>query len=199
MTSVLTGLGLSAAAGLNAWVVLLLFHGLVRLLPQDFLGPTTALLSSRTALTTALVLFVAEFVVDKIPVVDRLWDAAHTLLRPAVGALLMLAAVPAASFGEQAAAGAAGAVVTLATHLAKTTTRLTSTAATRGFAQFVLSLAEDVVAVALGALVFFVPGFAGLFLLALAIVLVLHRERVARALRVLFFRLSHPRRALRQI
>ena len=36
MTAALTGLGLSAAAGLNAWAVLLLFNGLYRVLPRSF-------------------------------------------------------------------------------------------------------------------------------------------------------------------
>src|SRR5262249_30147416 len=63
----LTGLGLAAAAGLNAWAVLLLFHGLVRLLPQEFPGVTTPFLASPFLLQLALVMFLAEFVVAKIP------------------------------------------------------------------------------------------------------------------------------------
>jgi hypothetical protein len=39
LTAILTGLGLSAAAGLNAWGVLLLFNGLFLVLPQEFPGP----------------------------------------------------------------------------------------------------------------------------------------------------------------
>ena len=152
MTAILTGLGLSAAAGLNAWVILLLFHGLFLLMPQEFPGPTAALLSSQGVLTAAIVLFLAEFVADKIPIVDHLWGLAQTLLRPVVGALLPLAFVPDASPGARIGLAAAGALATLATHLAKSATRLTSTAATRGFAQLAMSLAEDAFALALGCL-----------------------------------------------
>lgn len=195
MTAILTGLGLSAAAGLNAWAVLLLFNGLALLLPQEFPGPAAAFLSSQTVLTASLVLFLAEFVADKIPFVDHLWNLAQTLLRPVAGALLMLAAVPVSSTAGRVALAVAGALATLATHFAKSTTRLTSTAATRGFAQVALSLAEDAFAVALGALVFFVPWFTAIFLGALVVLLIADRRRVMRGVAVLFFRLKHPRRA----
>jgi hypothetical protein len=195
LTAILTGLGLAAAAGLNAWAVLLLFNGLVLLLPQEFPGPAAAFLSSHAVLTACTVLFLAEFVADKIPFVDHLWNLAQTLLRPVAGALLMLACVPEQSAAARTALALAGVLATLATHLAKSTTRLTSTAATRGFAQLALSLAEDAFAVALGALVFFVPWFTAIFLAALVVLLIVDRRRVLRGLAVLFFRLKHPRRA----
>src|SRR5207253_3324229 len=70
MIPVLTGLGLAVAAGFNAWAVLLVFHGLVRLLPQDFPGPVTAFLASPLVFQLALALFLAEFIVMKIPLAD---------------------------------------------------------------------------------------------------------------------------------
>jgi hypothetical protein len=198
LTAILAGLGLAAAAGLNAWVILLLFNGLYLLLPLEFPGSAAAWLSSHGVLTAAIVLFLLEFVADKIPIVDHLWNLLQTLLRPVVGALLMLSCVPEAPGPPRAVFALAGAAATLATHFAKSTTRLTSTAATRGFAQIALSLAEDVVAVALGALMFFVPWFTWIFLAGLLLLLVVERRRVGEAVAVLFFRLKHPRRALRE-
>jgi hypothetical protein len=194
MTPLLTGLGLAAAAGWNAWAVLLVFHGLVRLLPQDFPGPATPFLASPFVFQLALVLFLAEFIVAKVPLADRVWEAAHTLLRPVVGALLALASVAAPAWPARAGVAAAAVIVTLGTHAAKSTTRLTSTAATRGFTQFALSLAEDVVAVALAVLLFFQPWFTAIVLSGLLLVLLTHRSRVQHALAVLFFRIAHPRR-----
>ena len=196
MTPILTGLGLSAAAGLNAWAILLFFNGLFLLQPLEFPGSTSGLLSSHFAVTAALVLFLTEFVADKIPVVDHLWNLLQTLLRPVVGAMLTLAAVPEASPVPRIVLALAGASATLATHVAKSTTRLTSTAATRGLAQFALSLAEDAIAVALGALMFFVPWFTVVVIGALGVLLLLERKRVLHALAMLFFRLKHPRRLL---
>jgi hypothetical protein len=197
VTPVLTGLGLAAAAGLNAWIVLLLVNGLALLLPQEFPGTTTAFLTSHGVVTAALILFLAEFVADKIPIVDHLWNLAQTLLRPLVGALLVLACVPEASAMERLLLALGGAAVTVSTHLAQVTTRLTSTAATRGLAQVAVSLAEDVLALAFGALVFFVPPFSAVFLGAIAILLVADRKRVLRGLAVMFFRIRHPRRRAR--
>ncbi len=198
MTAVLTGLGLSAAAGWNAWAVLLLFNGLFLLLPQEFPGSTAALLSSHFAVTAAAILFFLEFVADKIPIVDHVWNLFQTLLRPVVGALLTIAAVPDTTVPARIGLAVAGAATTLATHLVKSTTRLTSTAATRGMAQLALSLAEDAIALTIGALVFFVPTFTAILLAALAFLLILHRRRVLHGIAVLFFRLKHPRRLLRQ-
>jgi hypothetical protein len=194
MTPLLTGLGLAAAAGWNAWAVLLVFQGLVRLLPQDFPGSVTPFLASPFVFQLALVLFLAEFIVAKVPLADRVWEAAHTLLRPVVGALLALASVAPPSWPARAGVAAAAAVVALGTHAAKSTTRLTSTAATRGLTQFALSLAEDVVAVALAVLLFFQPWFTAIVLSGLLLVLLTHRSRVQHALAVLFFRIAHPRR-----
>ena len=194
LTAVLTGLGLAAAAGFNAWAVLLLFHGLYRLLPQEFPSSAAALLGSQTVFGFALVLFLAEFVITKIPLLDRFWELAHTLLRPIVGALLAIACVPETSLLPRIGIGLAGAIATLAAHVTKSTTRLESTAATRGWTHVVLSLTEDIVAVVLAALVFFVPWVTALLLAALSVLLLTHLPRVKRALGVLFFRLQHPRR-----
>jgi len=191
---VLTGLGLAGAAGWNAWAVLLLFEGLVKLMPQEFPGSVTSYLSSPIVFQIALVLFLTEFVVNKIPFLDRFWESAHTLLRPIVGALLALACVADTSLPARIGVVVGAVVTTLAAHVAKSTTRLTSTAATRGMTQFLLSLAEDVIAVVLATLVFFQPLFSLIFLGGLLVVLVMHRERVGHALQVLFFRIQHPRR-----
>lgn len=194
MTALLTGLGLAAAAGFNAWAVLLLFQVLYRLLPTEFPGAAAAILGSRTVFSFALVLFLIELVVKKIPMLDRFWELAHTLLRPIVGALLAMACVPSSSPLKSLGIGVAGALATLAAHVAKSTTRLDTTAATHGWTQFALSLAEDVVAVVLAALVFFEPRMTPLFIIGLLVLLATHFGRVRRALAVLFFRLQHPRR-----
>jgi uncharacterized protein DUF4126 len=194
VTAFLTGLGLATAAGFNAWAVLLLYHGLYRLLPQEFPGAFAETLAGQTVLGFALVLFLLELIIKKIPMLDRFWELANTLLRPVVGALLAIACVPATSVLQQIGIGLAGAVTTAAAHVAKSTTRLDTTAATHGWTQFALSLAEDVIALVLATLVFFVPLVTPLFLAGLIVLLATHLERVGRALSVLFFRIQHPRR-----
>jgi hypothetical protein len=195
---VLTGLGLAVAAGLNAWAVILLFNGLYLLLPQDFPGGISAFLASPAILQIALVMFLAEFVITKIPFADRFWEAAHTLIRPIAGALLALACLGEVHLTARIGIAVLAAIVTLAAHAAKSTSRLTSTAATRGWAQFTLSIAEDAVAVMLAILLFFQPWLTALVLAALAAVLLMHWPRVWRGIQVLFFRIQHPRRGAKE-
>jgi hypothetical protein len=194
LTAIWTGLGLAAAAGWNAWAVLLVFNGLYLLLPQDFPGGVAGFLASPTVLQIAAVLFLAEFVVTKIPRIDRFWEAAHTVLRPIVGAMLALASVGELSVAARAGIALLAGAVTLAVHAAKSATRLTSTAATRGWTQFALSIAEDVTAVMLAILFFFQPWLTAIFLAALVAALLMHWPRVSRGLQILFFRIQHPRR-----
>lgn len=198
MIPVLTGLGLAVAAGLNAWAVILLFNGLYLLLPQDFPGGVSAFLASPAVLQISLVMFLAEFVVTKIPFADRFWEAAHTLFRPVAGALLALACLGEVHLTARIGIAVLAAIVTLAAHAAKSTSRLTSTAATRGWAQFTLSIAEDAVAVMLAILLFFQPWLTALVLAALAAVLLMHWPRVWRGIQVLFFRIQHPRRGAKE-
>jgi hypothetical protein len=193
LTPLLTGLGLAAAAGFNGWAVLLLFNGLYRVLPLGFPGPLAAFLASPSMFDLALVMFLLEFVADKIPFVDRFWDAAHTLLRPAIGFALAMASVDEWTLASRLGVGLGGAAATLATHVAKSTSRLTSTAALRFGSQFAMSIAEDLLAVVLATLMFFEPRITVVFLGALAISLVTHWPRVRRALTILFFRIQHPR------
>jgi hypothetical protein len=190
----LTGLGLATAAGFNAWAVLLLYHALYRFLPQEFPGAFAETLAGQTVFGFALVLFLLELVIKRIPMLDRFWELANTLLRPLVGAMLALTCVPTASLAGKIGVGLAGAATTAAAHVAKSTTRLDTTAATHGGTQFALSLAEDLIAVVLALLVFFVPWMTALVLVGLLVLLATHQERVGRALSVLFFRIQHPRR-----
>ena len=193
MTPLLTGLGLAASAGFNAWAVLLLYNGLYRLLPQEFPGNLAALLASPEMLDLALVLFLLEFVADKIPFVDRFWDAAHTILRPTIGAALAMASVGEWPLAGRVTVGLAGVLATLGTHLAKSASRLTSTAAVRFGSQFAMSLAEDLLAVVLATLTFFRPVITLVFLAALAVTLGTHWLRVSHAVEMLLFRVQHPR------
>lgn len=169
-----TGLGLAAGAGLNAYAVLLVYGGIARLFPEDFPGAITRFLAEPATLGVLLFLYLLEFLADKIPGLDHVWDIVHTVVRPVAGALLAVAAVaPAADTPMTVLAGGGGGVTALAAHLVKGTVRLTSTALTAGVANFALSLAEDILAVLQAVVSVFLPlvalvlavAVAGLFLL----------------------------------
>jgi hypothetical protein len=194
---VATAVGLGVAAGFNAWAALLVFGGVSRVFPGLLPGPVAASLASGPALTFALVLFLAEFLADKIPSLEHFWNLAHTLLRPAAGAVLALACVPGASPWAKAGLAALGGAVTFLAHLAKATSRMTSTAAVSGVSQMTLSLAEDVIAVCISAVAIFSPGLSVGVLVAVLVLMAILYSRVRHAFDVLFFAAAHPRKLLR--
>jgi len=178
-----TGLGLSAAAGLNSYAVLLVYGAMARFFPEDYPGAIARLLSSTPALVAAAILFLLEFVADKIPGLDHFWHLLHSIVRPLVGALVAIAAVqPEGSPALNVIAGGAGGGVALVSHLVKSATRLTSTAITFGTANAGLSLAEDIVAFLQSIVSIFLPLVALVVVIAIGLLFVLTIPRMARFL-----------------
>ena len=147
MTSLLTAAGLGLGAGVNAYATMLVFGLLSRWRPGMFSGDLAEFFSSTPVLISVGVLYVVEFLADKFPAVDHAWDAIHTFVRPAAGALVGWAAtsneIP-QGWVMLASAVAGGAALT--THAAKASLRVASTATTAGAANPILSLVEDVFA-----------------------------------------------------
>jgi hypothetical protein len=192
-----TALGLSLAAGFNAWATALVFGLCARIFPELLGGHLAAFFASGPILTMAAVLFAAEFLAEKIPFLDHFWDFAHTFLRPAAGAALAAACLPSHGAAARAGAALAGAAVTLAAHLGKAATRLTTTAAVSATMRLTLSFAEDVIAVSVAAVAIFAPELSLAVVAAVLVLIVLLFGRVRRAAAILFFLAAHPRAALR--
>jgi hypothetical protein len=192
-----TALGLSLAAGFNAWATALVFGLCARIFPDLLVGHLARFFASGPILTMAAALFAAEFLAEKIPFLDHFWDFAHTFLRPAAGAALAAACLPTHGVVARAGMAAAGAAVTLAAHLGKAASRLTSTAAVSSVMRLTLSLSEDVIAVSVAAVAIFSPELSLAVVGAVLILIVLLFGRVRRAAAILFFLAAHPRAALR--
>lgn len=162
---VLTGLGLAAPAGLNAWLTLLLvaladrFTGLVDL-PADYDA-----LSSWWGIGGLAGLLVVEEVVDKIPGADSVNDAVMTAIRPVAGALLVLATTQ----GElpDGVAVVLGLALAGTAHATKAAARPAITVGTVGTGNPVISVLEDVAAVVAVAIALLVPVLVVLVLAAL--------------------------------
>jgi len=178
-----TGLGLSAAAGLNSYAVLLVYGAMARFFPEDYPGSIARLLGSTPALTVAAVLFLMEFLADKIPGLDHFWHLLHSFVRPVVGALVAIACVqPKGSPLLDVIAGGSGGTVALVSHLVKSATRLTSTALTAGIANAGISLAEDILAFLQSLVSIFLPFVALLVVATIAVLFVLAVPRMARSI-----------------
>lgn len=131
-------------------------------------------------------LFAIEFIVDKIPGVDLLWNALQTVVRVPVGALLAYGAATPLPLPAQLATTLAGGAIALAAHGGKLAARAAVTASPEPFSNIVLSLAED-------AFVVFLLWFAGqhpywtaLIVAVLLLLIALAIRWVVRALRALF-------------
>lgn len=127
------------AAGLNLYLVTFLLGVAGRL---DWLD-IPAVLERTDVMIVAGVLYGVEFLADKIPYLDNIWDAVHTVVRP-----LGAAALGYVIAGEASSVGAAvGAIISgslaLTSHSAKATTRAAVNTSPEPFSNIFLSLAED--------------------------------------------------------
>ena len=91
MFAALTGLGLSTAAGLNAYIPLLVVGILANFTDRVKLPDGDSWLSNWGVLAIIAVLLVAEMVLDKIPAVDSINDTIQTAVRPAAGGVVFSA------------------------------------------------------------------------------------------------------------
>jgi hypothetical protein len=170
--SVGLALGTSFAAGLNAYATVALlgaaqYFGLVDL-PAGL-----HLLGSPVIILASGVLFLIEFFADKIPFVDSVWDAVHTLVRPAAAAGLGWGIFSSSPDAAQAVAALLAGTVALTSHGAKATTRAAANTSPEPFSNVILSVIEDVVAVGVTTMALKYPLLAGGVVLVLLLLCVL--------------------------
>lgn len=165
MLAALTGAGLSAAAGLNAYIPFLIVAVVARFTEFINLPTQYAWIESDWAIGAAAVLLVGEVVFDKIPVVDHLNDAIGTFIRPASGGLIF-AATQAADDLEQGSSfmqenpwvGVVLGIVTAGiVHTGKAISRPVINASTIGIGAPLASTAEDTASVGLSVVAIFFP------------------------------------------
>jgi uncharacterized membrane protein len=174
MLAALTGAGLSAAAGLNAFIPLVIVGTLARFTSLIQLPPGLTWLESWPAIIISLALLLIEVVLDKIPGVDHVNDIIQTAVRPVVGAVIF-AATAAADVVESSQfwkdhewlGYVLGAIMALTVHLGKATSRTAINAATAGMGSPVASFTEDAVAVGLSFSAILVPWLVAFMLLAM--------------------------------
>lgn len=141
-------LGTSFAAGLNLYATvatagLLQHYGVIQL------PPALTILGQPIVWGLALVIFAVEFVADKIPLVDSIWDTIHTFIRPPAAALLAYGAFTDVPEPWKLCAALLAGGIAFTSHGAKATTRVAVNASPEPFSNWALSVTEDVVAVGL--------------------------------------------------
>ena len=140
--SLIHALAYAVGAGINLYATVLVL-GLAARLDWVALPETLEPVGSGWVIGGAAVLYLLEFLADKIPWIDSLWDAIHTLVRPIGAAVVAVAALGPASPGMEVAAALLGAAIGASTHAAKAGTRLAVNASPEPASNIALSLAED--------------------------------------------------------
>lgn len=180
-------LGFSFAAGVNLYATVALV-GLASRYGWVDLPPQYKAFDSDLIIYTAIVLYLVEFVADKIPWVDSLWDTVHTFIRPVGGALIAVAAMGEASPTMTALAALLGGVVAGSSHVTKAGARAVVNASPEPFSNWALSLGEDAFVVGLGFLALKYPLIALGVALALLALIALFAATLVRAFRRRFGR-----------
>lgn len=172
------------SAGLNVYATV----GMLGILARAgllSLPPSLAVLTNWYIIAVCVGLFLVEFIGDKIPVFDLLWNAMHTFVRVPIAAAIAFAATAQLPAWEQLLASLIGAFVALAAHGGKTAARAAVTHSPEPFSNAALSLSED-------ALVVFLMWFAAKHVYAAAAI-------AAAGLLTIFLMLRVVVRAMREL
>ncbi len=157
LTNVFSAFGLSSAAGLNAYLPLLIVALAARFTNLIQLNEPWDVLTSWWAIGALAVLLLIEMTVDKIPAADTVNDVINTLIRPLAGAILFAANSGVVGELHPVLAFICGLVVAGGVHAVKATARPAVTAATGGTGNWLVSIVEDVVSFVTSILAILVP------------------------------------------
>ena len=170
-------MGFSLAAGVNLYATVAIlglashYHWVQ--LPDQFKA-----FDNPWIIGAAGVLYAIEFVADKVPWIDSIWDSVHTLIRPVGGALIAVASLGDASPVMSGAIALLGGFVSASSHATKAGTRVAANTTPEPFSNWFLSLAEDAFVIGLSFLTLNYP----LVALAVSAVIVLLIVLTARSI-----------------
>jgi hypothetical protein len=169
LTGIFTAFGLSASAGLNAYIPLLIVGLLARYTDLINLSKPWDTLTSPWIILMLCVLVIIEMLADKVPAVNHINDLIQTVIRPAAGAIAFAASAQVVTDVHPVLALASGLLVAGTVHVAKAGVfRPLVTAATGGTANTPVSIAEDVVSTILSILAIVLPLIIGTLIIVLA-------------------------------
>ena len=140
------GLGAGFSSGLNLYATVATL-GLLERFHVVHLPDKLHLLAHPIVLGFAIALYILEFLADKVPYLDTVWDFLHTFIRPPAAAVLAFGV--SAGLGAEwrwAAALLAGGVA-LTAHGTKASTRAAANTVPEPFSNWALSIGEDLLAV----------------------------------------------------
>lgn len=173
------------ASGISAYGVLLIAGVLGRVGYAD----TPHALQRTDVMIFVGVLLAFEFVADKIPYVDSVWDSVHTVIRPTIAAILGVLIANDASTLDQAVAASSSSITALLSHVAKGGFRLAINTSPEPVTNIGTSFAEDGAVVGVTLLAWQLPWVAASIALTLLVI----------GLVTVYFLLSRIRRGLARL
>ena len=188
---ILTGLGrtmgFSFAAGLNLYATVAIL-GLASRYGWVALPPQYEVFDNPWIIGGALTLYVIEFIADKIPWVDSVWDAVHTVIRPVGGAVIAVATLGENTPVTETVVALLGGALAASTHFSKSGTRVLANASPEPFSNWALSLGEDLFVVGLGVLALKYPAAAAVVVIVCLALIVAFAAWIVKAVRRRFAR-----------
>jgi nicotinamide riboside transporter PnuC len=163
-------MGFSFAAGINLYATVAIL-GLASRFDWVSLPPQFKVFDNDIVIAVALVMYCVEFFADKIPWMDSVWDAVHTVIRPIGGALIAVATLGDASPAVEGLVALLGGSLAAGSHFSKAGTRAVANASPEPFSNWILSITEDVFVVSLGMLALKYP-IAAAVVVAIGVVLI---------------------------
>lgn len=184
-TAVLTGLGLAAPAGLNAYIPLLALALADRATTLVTLEAPYDVLSSNVGIAILVLLLTIEIAVDKVPGLDHVNDLIQSFIRPAAGAIVALGATSSVVTIHPVVMVLLGVLLAGSVNAVKVTTRPMVTVGTAGIFNPFVSIGEDAIAALASVIAIFAPVLVLLVLALFAVssILLLRRFRRLRASR----------------
>ncbi len=175
-------MGFSFAAGLNLYATVAIL-GLASRFDWVQLPPQFKVFDNDIVIGAAIVMYLIEFVADKVPWFDSVWDAVHTVIRPIGGALIAVATLGDANPTIQGLVALLGGSLAASTHLTKAGTRAVANASPEPFTNWILSISEDAFVVGLGFLALKYPAAAALVVIIGVVMIAMFATWIVRALR----------------
>ena len=170
LTGVFTAFGLSASAGLNAYIPLLVVALLSKYTDLIKLTPPWDALESWWIIGLLIVLVTIEFFADKVPAVNHVNDVIQTFIRPVGGAVVFAASAHVITELHPVVALAAGLLIAGGVHAVKAVAiRPAVTATTAGAGNVPVSILEDFISTVLSILAIVIPLLIGALLLIFAV------------------------------
>ncbi|UYN88771.1 MAG: DUF4126 domain-containing protein [Anaerolineales bacterium] len=173
LSGIFSAFGLSASAGLNAYIPLLVVSLLGRYTSLIELNSPWDTLTNGWIIGLLVALSAIEFFADKAPIVNHLNDAIQTFVRPAAGAIAFAASTQVIDGINPVVALAAGLLIAGTVHVAKAgVMRPAVTGVSGGTANVAVGLVEDVAAISVSLIAVLIPLIIGIvFIPLLALVI----------------------------